>query len=281
MNLRDRIGFMQGRLVPLVDGKIQAFPWDRWRDEFPAARKLGIPLMEWTLDHARLDENPLMTDEGRGEIADLSHRYELRVGSLTGDIFMQAPFWKAEGAERAKRLEEFDAVVEACAKTRIGIVVVPLVDNGAIADRAEEDLLVSEFLRRSESFERRGLKIVFECDYRPGQLADFIARLPADVFGINYDIGNSAALGYDSEEELAAYGSRIVNVHIKDRILGGTTVPLGTGNADLPRTLKLIVQNGYTGSYILQTARATDGDHVGALSRYRDMALALIGDAIP
>ena len=28
-----RIGFMQGRLSPQVDGKIQAFPWVHWRDE--------------------------------------------------------------------------------------------------------------------------------------------------------------------------------------------------------------------------------------------------------
>ena len=54
-----RIGFMQGRLSPQVDGKIQAFPWQHWRDEFPAAQKLNIPLMEWTLDHDRLtEENP-------------------------------------------------------------------------------------------------------------------------------------------------------------------------------------------------------------------------------
>mgnify|MGYP001554379746 CR=1 FL=1 len=49
-----KIGFMQGRLSPLVDGKIQAFPWAHWRDEFPAGDECGIHLMEWTLDHDRL-----------------------------------------------------------------------------------------------------------------------------------------------------------------------------------------------------------------------------------
>ena len=92
------------------------------------------------------------------------------------------------------------------------------------------------------------------------------------MFGINYDIGNSAALDYDCGAEFAAYGDRILNVHIKDRIKGGTTVPLGTGNANLPRALGLLMRRGYSGSFILQTARAADGDHAGALRRYRDMS---------
>ena len=46
-----QIGFMQGRLSEVVDGKIQAFPWRGWQEEFRQARKIGIGLMEWTLDH--------------------------------------------------------------------------------------------------------------------------------------------------------------------------------------------------------------------------------------
>jgi hexulose-6-phosphate isomerase len=73
-------------------------------------------------------------------------------------------------------------------------------------------------------------------------------------------------------DEIAAYGQRIVNVHIKDRVLGGTTVPLGTGSADFESVFAALAKAGYRGNYILQTARAQDGDHAGALCRYRDMA---------
>jgi L-ribulose-5-phosphate 3-epimerase len=273
------IGFMQGRLSPQVNGMIQAFPWNDWEQEFPLARQLAIPLMEWTLDQARLDENPLMTAAGRQRIAALSARHGVRVGSLTGDIFMQAPFWRVSGAERASRLREFDRVTEACTDADIRYVVVPLVDNGAMHSRAEEDVVVAELAARANWLATRNLAVVFECDYVPIELARFIDRLPAPVFGINYDIGNSAALNYDCGEELAAYGHRVLNVHIKDRIRGGTTVPLGTGNADLPRALGLLVKRGYCGSYILQTARATDGDHAGALRKYRDLTLGWLREA--
>jgi hexulose-6-phosphate isomerase len=272
----NQIGFMQGRLSPQVDGKIQAFPWQHWRDEFSAAQQLGIPLMEWTLDHDRLAENPLMTVAGQAEIKALSAQHGVRVGSLTGDIFMQMPFWRVTGAERAQRLAEFESVAEACAAVGIRFIVVPLVDNGGMKTAEEESAVVDEFRVRAGWLKQRGLAVVFECDYPPAKLADFIARFPAGSFGVNYDIGNSAALGYDSAREIAAYFPRILNVHIKDRLLGGTTVPLGTGNADLPGTLRDLTRRGYAGAYILQTARAADGDHAGALSRYRDLAAGLI-----
>ena len=68
------------------------------------------------------------------------------------------------------------------------------------------------------------------------------------------------------------------NVHIKDRLRGGTTVPLGTGNADFGRIFAALARTGYRGNYILQTARATDGDHAGALERYRDMAAGWLSE---
>ena len=270
------IGFMQGRLSPQVDGKIQAFPWEKWREEFSAAEKIGIHLMEWTLDHDRLAENPLMTPEGQAEILALSRKHNVKVVSLTGDIFMQMPFWRVTGAERAKRLAEFEAVAVACAKVGIKFIVVPLVDNGAMTSADEEQAVVEAFAKRADWLKAQGLAVVFECDYPPQKLADFIARFPQTVFGVNYDIGNSAALGYDSAEEIAAYFPRILNVHVKDRKLGGTTVALGTGNAKLAQTIGDLVRRGYRGFYILQTARAADGDHAGVLARYHEMAAGWI-----
>ena len=89
-----RIGFMQGRLSPLIDGKIQAFPWDYWKDEFVKAKRIGLVTMEWTLDYERLYENPFMSDFGQKEILYLMKKYSISIPSLTGDCFMQSPFYK-------------------------------------------------------------------------------------------------------------------------------------------------------------------------------------------
>jgi L-ribulose-5-phosphate 3-epimerase len=276
----DRIGFMQGRLSALVDGKIQAFPWGEWREEFPRAKALGLVRMEWTIDQDRLRDNPLTTAAGQTEIRDLSRENALRISSLTGDCFMQAPFWKASGEAQRSLVADLDLVLASCSTLGAEFVVIPLVDNGKIENAGQEEALLRVLLERSASLAKQGVKIVFESDSPPSALAQLIAKLPADVFGINYDIGNSASLGYDSAEEISAYAARILNVHVKDRLRGGTTVPLGTGAAELGKAIRLIERSGYVGQYILQTARATDGDHAGALARYRDMTVRWLEDAV-
>ena len=270
-DIYNRIGFMQGRLSPLINGRIQIFPWLYWREEFTIAEHYSFRLMEWTLDQDRLYENPLLTFAGQREIRKLSQSHGIIIASLTGDCFMQAPFWKSRGVERETLQRDFLAVAEACASVGISIIVVPLVDNGRIESTEQEDALI-DFLKRQTIFlSENSLQIVFESDFDPTEMSRFIERLDPIVFGINYDIGNSAALGFSPSEEFAAYGHRITNVHVKDRKLGGTTVSLGSGNADFETVFASLAKIGYSGNYILQTARAADDDHTGVLCRYRDM----------
>jgi hexulose-6-phosphate isomerase len=274
---KSRIGFMQGRLSPRIDGKIQAFPWPYWEAEFPLAKSLGLSFMEWTLDQDRIFENPLMTQAGRAAIRQLSKENDLIVSSLTGDCFMQAPFWKTKGEAQAELIATFEKVLNACADVGIKFVVVPLVDNGALTTPEEQDLLVKTLLGFVPLMQKHGLVVVFESDFPPSQLAEFISRLPADCFGINFDMGNSASLGWDPETEIAMLAKRIVNVHVKDRVLGGTTVPLGQGNTNFHKVFASLRAANYNGNFILQTARAVDDDHVETLRRYSEFVASQIG----
>ncbi|MHB9073510.1 MAG: sugar phosphate isomerase/epimerase family protein [Desulfobaccales bacterium] len=265
------IGFMQGRLSPLIDGKIQSFPWPYWREEFGLAANYGFHLMEWTLDQDRLSENPLMTKEGAEEIRRLSAKHGITVASLTGDCFMQAPFYKAAGQAREQLLSNLEQILINSGSLGIKWVVLPLVDKGRLEDQHQEEALLADLERVKNILRDARVQLVFESDFSPEPLAAFIKRLDPEYFGINYDIGNSAALGYNHEEEIAAYGERILNVHVKDRLYGGGTVPLGQGAANIPGVLKSLKSAGYAGNYILQAARAPNGDHIGVLCKYRDL----------
>jgi len=270
--MTSKIGFMQGRLSPVINGKIQEFPWGNWQREFDVASSLGFSLMEWTLDQDRLFESPLMTEIGQLEIIKLSHDYGIRIPSLTGDCFMQSPFWKLSGTEKKDRQNDLICILDSCAKVGITQIVIPLVDGGRI-DNNEQSSALLDFLHEKETnISDRGIQIVFESDFGPDELKEFISQFNPLIFGINYDIGNSAALGFDVEKEFTAYGDRILNVHIKDRILRGTTVPLGDGNADFTKVFDRLAKLNYQGNYILQTARASNGDHAGVLSHYKSMA---------
>lgn len=269
----DRIGLMQGRLSPLVDGRIQAFPWSCWHDEFAAAEQHHFRRMEWTLDQDRLYENPLLTPAGQAEIMHLRQKHGVEIASLTGDCFMQSPFWKTGGSECIKLQNDFRAVARACSAVGISMMVLPLVDSGRLETSAEEDVLVDFLQGEAKLLNELRVKVVFESDFAPIELTRFIDRLDPILFGVNYDIGNSASLGMNPAEEIGAYGHRILNVHIKDRMLGGTTVPLGAGSADFEAVFAGLARAAYAGSYILQTARAVDGDHAAVLCRYRDMTI--------
>jgi hexulose-6-phosphate isomerase len=264
---------MQGRLSPLVDGKIQAFPWDHWESEFAEASRLDLGLIEWTLDQHRLYDNPMMTARGQEQIRALAVANSIEIASVTGDFFMQAPFFKARGEERTSRLNDLRRIVQACSDLKIRYLVLPLVDGGRISSAFEEDEVASELEALTPFLEQYGVSIVFESDYPPQELLQFMRRLPSDRFGINYDIGNSAALGFDCVEEIGTYADCIWNVHVKDRIYAGTTVPLGEGDADLAGTIRCLERSGYQGNYILQTARAVNEQHAEVLQRYRSMVM--------
>jgi L-ribulose-5-phosphate 3-epimerase len=271
--MKNKIGFMQGRLCERVDGKIQAFPWRDWENEFPAATAIDLYLMEWTLDQERLYENPLMTVDGQQRIRRLCQQFEVSIPSLTGDCFMQAPFWKAKGKARTGLQLDFLAIGRACAAVGIHMIVLPLVDNGRLETAEQENDLIDFLLAQQPFLAEHQLQIVFESDFTPHELASFITRLPVEQFGINYDMGNSAALGFNPIEEFAAYGSYVFNVHVKDRILGGSTVPLKTGAANFDAVFSELAKINYQGNFILQTARTENNNHSGVLRKYRDMTL--------
>jgi hexulose-6-phosphate isomerase len=144
------------------------------------------------------------------------------------------------------------------------ILVIPLVDNSSV--KSNPDIELNFFLDMQETLSANRVKIAFEVDLDFDQTVSFINQFPEENFGINYDIGNSAAFGYNPLAEIDAYGDRIINVHVKDRQLGGSTVRLGNGDADFGTVTKHLLKKNYQGSYILQTARSQSDAHLDELN---------------
>ena len=45
MLTKPKIGFIQGRLSPITNNRIQQFPWDSWQNEFNIAPTIDIKLL--------------------------------------------------------------------------------------------------------------------------------------------------------------------------------------------------------------------------------------------
>tara|TARA_Y100000741_G_C18244839_1_gene555086 strand:+ start:924 stop:1754 length:831 start_codon:yes stop_codon:yes gene_type:complete len=266
--IQKKIGFMQGRLSEIVNNKIQCFPWENWENEFVEASKINLNLMEWTLDYEKIFSNPILTDKGQKKIKNLKENFNLEIVSVTGDCFMQKPFWKFSDNGKIKLENEFKKIIDTLKYMDIKIIVVPLVDNGSIKNNDQFKKLCDFFLNIEDILNKNNQKIAFESDKNPFEINNFFKILNSKVFGVNYDIGNSASLGYNPKEEFDYYGDKIINVHIKDRLLNGTTVPLGSGNASFDIVFSLLDQIKYSGNYILQTARSQNGQHTQVLKEY-------------
>ena len=242
---------MQGRLSPRVDGKIQAFPKNNWKNEFKLAKEIGYSSIEWILENP-LVENPLLSKDGLFQIKDVIAESNIKIDFICADIFMEEPILDNTNSKtQAKELLE--KIFNQSKKIGAKYIEIPFVDNSSIRNRNHE-YLISFFNSMEKSLIEQDLFINLETDLKPNDFKKLLDKLNPRI-GANYDIGNSASLGYNYTEELKLYGNRINNVHIKDRILGGSTVEFGTGNADIESVLHILSSVNYDKGVIIQGAR--------------------------
>ena len=260
MKFLQNLGCMQGRLSPMIDNKIQSFPNSLWQNEFIIAKSLGLKFIEWTLDYNKIFTNPIFIKKKVKIIKNLSKKNSIKIISLTGDCFMQNPFWKKKN--HRKEVSDLKKIITACSNLGIKFIVVPLVDNGSLQKLWHEKKLIIIFNSLVDFLKKNKIIILFESDYHPKRLGDFIRKFNPDVFGINYDTGNSAALGFDVKKEFYYYGNYIKGIHIKDRILKSKTVRLGEGNVDFKLFFKLLKKIKYKNHIIFQTARSKSNNDV-------------------
>jgi hexulose-6-phosphate isomerase len=205
-----------------------------------------------------------LTSTGREQILSLIEEFQVHVPSVTCDYYMENPHWKANPVEVSKSLR---SVLHGMSLIGSRVLVIPLVDNSSI--RETHDFDWQYFLGFEETLIETQTQIAFEVDLPPNDAAAFMSNFNPELFGINYDIGNSASLGYDPREEIDLFGDRIFNVHVKDRLLGAQTVPLGQGNANFRQVFDALKSVDYRRNYILQTARSSDGKHFDVLLEYK------------
>ena len=173
---------------------------------------------------------------------------------------MQKPFWKT--SKNSKLIDDFKNLIESCNKLKIEFIVIPLVDNGSLKNLKEEFFFIDICKNLSNFIKKNKVKIIFESDYNPKKLKKFISKFDKKIFGINYDSGNSAGLDFNINDEFNLYGDRILNIHIKDRIIDGKTVRLGEGNANIKKLFKKLMNINYKGNLILQTARSKNNKDI-------------------
>ena len=257
--MKNLLGTMQGRLLPKYKGLYQAHPVGFWKDEFKIASNLGLNCIEFILDYEDVIKKPLMTEKGIREIQTISRNTGIEVKTICADYFMVAPFHSNDEFEVKKSLAVMTTLLNNSAKLGVSDIVIPCVDKSSL--NSEEKIIC--FAKRLKPIiklsEKLDINLSLETDLAPIPFVKLIEFLQSKRIKVNYDIGNSASLGYNPIEELDAYGHLISDIHIKDRLLNGGPVILGEGDADFKAFFNKLRDYNYKGPFIMQAFRDDEG----------------------
>jgi len=250
--MKNKIGIMLGRLSQPINNSIQAFPLTTWETEFKKAKKIGFEKIEWIFDSQK---NPLMNDSGIIKISENSKRFNIKIDSVCADYFMKKKLFSESTIDLQNNIDTLKKLIFQCYKLEIPIVEIPLVDASTINLEKNE----SEFKQNIEGVlsiaADHNTLIALETDLEPIRFSQLLTQINHPNLKINYDIGNSTSNGFNPESELDLLKSWIVNIHIKDRLHFGNTVPLGTGNVDFAHFFSLLKKINYSHDLIIQGAR--------------------------
>ncbi len=258
-----RYGIMQGRLTEPNGRGIQFFPFDNWENEFYLAKDLGLDEIEFIFDYERYTENPLWSSEGKNLLKKVITDTGVKVHSICFDYFMCRAFFKGNNEEKQSLRKENQEILlhilGAMEEIGISLIEIPLVDASALSSENDKQEFKNFILEIANQISNE-IYIGLETDLCPEEFDDYLKCINCFQIGANYDSGNSSGLGYDMYKEITTLGSRIFNIHIKDRKYKGTTVELGTGNANFKKLFEGLREISYQGAFILQAARGKDGE---------------------
>jgi len=249
-----KIGFMQGRLVESINNQIQCFPKFSWMQELEIAEKVGFELMEWIKDDY---DNPLLTD--KHIMSHLCKEHKITINSICADFFMTHKLFSESESELDKNLNILQNLITNAHELGIQIIEIPLVDISSIKNSPSDKAQFCFNLQKAIPIaEKNNVILNLETDLPANDFRALLLGFSSDIVKANYDVGNSTSLNYNVNNELIVLRDLITNIHIKDRLVGGVSVPLGTGNVDFESFFSTLSQIHYAGDFIIQGARGNE-----------------------
>ena len=256
--MNNDLGVMQGRLLPKFNGRYQAHPVGFWKEEFEIASDLGLQCIEFIIDKESISENPLLKENGIEDIKKTIYKTGVNVKTICADYFMDFPIQSLDFKVSENSQNILIKLISNANELGVSDIIIPCVDHASLNDEESIKLFVEKLNPLVSIADNHKINLCLETDLNPKMFRQLLNSFNSNRITVNYDIGNSASLGYDPVEELECYGDKITDVHIKDRKLGGKSVILGKG-ADFDSVFKKLKSLEYDGPFILQAYRDDEG----------------------
>jgi len=236
-----KIGIIQGRLLPPIDGFIQEFPIENWKNEFEILKTIGLNHIEF-----------IITKKSFGNFLDLDlSKYSKYISGLCCDNLID---------EKISELDFLDLnlkpICEIARKFEIKNINIPLLEQSSITDNNKNQLF-SNLLSFSKIYPDLNFNFEIEDEYTTSlELLNL-----SDKFYFIYDTGNLNFIGVDHYEYINKVFHKISNVHLKDRNETGSYPP-GEGGVNFSLIIQTLSELNYKNIYTLQTSRRISGNEI-------------------
>ncbi len=262
------IGMMQGRLSPSPDGRIHCFPAELWKTEFPEGARVGFDCIEWVYETTNLDRNPFRSEEGLADIREAVEKSGVEVSTICANYFMDHKLYGESEKSLHENISALAGLFRRAGQLGCKGVVLPIIEHASLNSERDREELKAGLYRAFEESDDSKVLALLETDLSPEENLELLRWLDHPRARLAFDMGNSAAVGFDPREEIEMLGDFIAHVHVKDRIRNGGNVALGTGAVDFDAVFQALARIGYDGDFVLETARLDD--EIEAARRHLD-----------
>lgn len=171
-----------------------------------------------------------------------------------------------------------EQTIEAAADLNAKVILLAFFGKGDLRDKnglkaADIDAVVGRIKGAAPKAEKAGVILGIENTLSGKDNAVILERIQSNAVRLYYDIGNSTYNDYDVAAELREFKDLICQIHFKD---GGHF--LGEGDVEMPPIAKAIVESGYQGWIVLETA-IRNKDRDGSFQRNAEFVRKLFASA--
>jgi sugar phosphate isomerase/epimerase len=246
----NKLGIVQGRLLPPIGNHIQEFPRAEWKLEFDLMENLGLTHIEWIVTDTSFKTKTLNLDV---------KKYGSKISSVCCDHLIDNHFYKKSFLK-----ERLEPACEFAIKNNIKSLTIPLLEKSKL-NNFNIDSAVENFVYFGKKYP--SLNFSFEIENNADISLCLADCLPN--FYLTYDTGNITSCGIDHEIYIEKVFHKINNVHLKDRTVDPiSTVEPGNGDTDFYLIFDILSKKCYKGWYTLQTARSKNGSETETISRH-------------
>jgi len=221
---------------------------------FEVTQKIGFAGVELDLSSK---DNFIWSQRGRKELKELAILHGVEIPSICLGILKNYGLANTESKKRDFARKLVAKAVPIAADIGAKVLLLPFFAPAAkITSKEEICNTIKELKNCCSIAEDHGVTLGLETTLSAKEILEIVEAVSSNFVKVYYDIGNAVGFGYDPAEEIRELGSKIAQIHIKDKVIQGEKVVtckfLGEGNVDFIQVKKAIKEINYNGYLILE-----------------------------